>query len=259
MSVRHLKIESHLLDEINDMFDWHAAALLPDGRLLGRLNPGKRPDPNAIPDKRIAKLDSLFGLGGKTVLEVGCFEGIHTVGLKQFTDHVTSVDIRPSNVSKTMMRLSLHGLTSDVFIADAEKLDPSFGTFDIIFHFGVLYHLLKPVEHIQKLGSVGDLIYLDTHYCRDSDATDNLVIDGETYQYMSVDEGGWSSPFSGKDPTAIHLTIGGIQRALEKAGFIHHAILELRAERNGPRTLIVGSKTQLPDRIAPLTYEDIDK
>lgn len=244
MTFRPLKISDEYLSEINEMFDWHAAAPLPDGRLLGRLTPGKRPNPNPIPDTRIKKLNDMLPLAEKTVLEIGCFEGIHTVGLRSFTKALTAIDIRPSNVAKTQMRLSLHGTSADVFVADAETLDDTFGTFDLIFHFGVLYHLLRPVEHLTRLATVTSTIYLDTHYCEDADATDEVVIEGTTYKYHGVDEGGWKNPFSGKDPKAIHLTLDGIETALKKSGLTEIKIIHKREERNGPRILLLAQRPE---------------
>lgn len=108
----------------------------------------------------------------------------------------------------------------------------------MIFHFGVLYHLLKPVEHLAALGRISDTIFLDTHYCKDDEVTGKATIGDVTYQYREVDEGGWQNPFSGKDPTAIHLTMGSLEQALTAAGYRSQTVLQQRDEQNGPRALI---------------------
>src|SRR5678816_860019 len=135
-----LEVPSALVSEVNGMLDWHAGTVL-DGRILGRLGvrAGKRTEPGAVPDRRIVNLHELINLTGKSVLEVGCFEGIHTLGLRLYCQDVTAVDIRPSNVVKTLTRLSMHGSNAKVFVADVEALPDQFGTFDLIFHCGVLY------------------------------------------------------------------------------------------------------------------------
>src|SRR6185436_4690646 len=114
---RPVELSAELLEEANTAFDWRAATELPNGMMLGRVSAHKRPVPERIPDKRIALLDSLVGLRGKSVLEIGCFEGIHTIGLRTFTDNVTAVDVRPTNVFKALARLSLHGADAKVFVA----------------------------------------------------------------------------------------------------------------------------------------------
>lgn len=239
---RPLKITDSIIEEVNEMLDWRAAAPLPDGRILGLVSEGKREAINRIPDKRIKLLNELLPLAERSVLEIGCFEGIHTMGLLQFTDQVTCLDLRPVNVIKTLTRLSLSGRSAAVFQGNCEELDESFGRFDIVFHFGVLYHLMSPVQHLKALGRFADTIYLDTHIASTPKATQSSVIDGEIYNYAMVDEAGWLDPFSGADPTSIHLTFDSLKKALVQAGFANTALLNFRQERNGPRLLIFASR-----------------
>lgn len=240
---RRLKTSNAIVDEFNQMLDWRAAALLPDGRLLGRPSEGKRDKVNRIPDKRITLLNELLPLENLRILEIGCFEGIHTVGLLQYAKEVTALDLRPVNVLKTMARLSLSGYSASVFQGNCEDLDESFGRFDLVFHFGVLYHLMSPVQHIRSLGRLADTIYLDTHIAPSAKATKSSSIDGEAYQYSMVGESGWLDPFSGADPTSIHLTYESLKTAMIWAGFKNIALLNYREERNGPRVLVFGSRT----------------
>jgi SAM-dependent methyltransferase len=242
LAPRPLKIYDSIITEINELLDWRAAAPLPDGRILGLISEGKREAVNRIPDKRITLLNTLIPLADRSVLEIGCFEGIHTMGLLQYTDQVTALDLRPVNVIKTLTRLSLSGRSAAVFQGNCEELDESFGNFDVVFHFGVLYHLMSPVQHLKAIGRFADTIYLDTHISSTPKATENVVIDGENYQYAMVDEAGWLDPFSGADPTSIHLTFDSLKKALVKAGFTNTALLNFREERNGPRLLIFASR-----------------
>jgi tRNA (mo5U34)-methyltransferase len=103
-TVHPLTISDEILAEFQELLDWRAAAPLPDGRLLGRTHEGKREKIQPIPDKRITLLNQLIPLEGRTVLEIGCFEGIHTMGLLQYGPHVTALDLRPVNVLKTIAR-----------------------------------------------------------------------------------------------------------------------------------------------------------
>jgi len=238
-----LKNSNAIIEEFNQMLDWRAAAPLPDGRLLGRQSEGKRESVNRIPDKRITLLNELLPLEHLRVLEIGCFEGIHTMGLLQYTKHVTGLDLRPVNVLKTLTRLSLSGYYAPIFQGNCEELDESFGKFDVVFHFGVLYHLMSPVQHIKSLGRFADTLYLDTHIASTANATESSEIDGDTYRYSLVGESGWLDPFSGADPTSIHLTYASLKKALVKAGFKNVALLNFRDERNGPRILVFGSRT----------------
>lgn len=240
-----LNLPDRNLEELNEMLPWYAAAPLPDGRLLGRLDarPGKRSDPGKIPDKRIVRLNEVVPMRHRRVIEVGCFEGIHTVGLLQFCDDVTAIDVRPINVVKTAVRVSLSGLRARVAIQDVEKLDASFGRFDLMFHCGVLYHLLNPAEQLLAMGSLVDHVFLDTHIARDEPRIVGRKIGDLTYQGAYHDEGGWSDPFSGRDPNAFWLTLDSVQSLLKSAGFVRQDLWEVREERNGPRISLLASKS----------------
>jgi 2-polyprenyl-3-methyl-5-hydroxy-6-metoxy-1,4-benzoquinol methylase len=240
---RKLKIPDSTLSEINSMLDWRAGTLL-DGRILGRLGvtPGKRTSPGRIPDYRIEKLHQLVNLTGKSILEVGCFEGIHTLGLKLYSDDVTAIDIRPLNVVKTLARLSMHGANAKVFVADVEELSAEFGQFDVVFHCGVLYHLMSPVEHLLSLGPVCNTIFLDTHVARDEAAIIERKAGEFLYRGAYHGEADWLDPFSGKDAQSFWLTKESLREALLGAGFSLLTLIEDREERNGPRVAILAAK-----------------
>jgi SAM-dependent methyltransferase len=235
------------LEQINKMLDWHAGTLLPDGRLLGRLErrPGKRTEPGIIPDPRLTRLNKLINLKQKRVLEIGCFEGIHTLGLLHYCDDVTAVDVRPQNVVKTLARLSWHGQSAKVFQKDVERIDASaFPRFDVVVHIGVLYHLARPVEHLTSLAPACAALFLDTHVARDEKNLADLHVAGQTYRGAEHVEGGWADPFSGRGDKAFWLTQESLLRALANAGFRTTQVLQEREERNGPRVLLLATKSE---------------
>lgn len=111
-----VKLKDEDLAEFNRLLPWHAGTQLADGRIMGSLEarPGKREAIQPIPDKRITRLDDILNLDGKQVLEIGCFEGIHTIGLCSYGAKVTAVDLRPINVIKTAVRLAAYGYSATV-------------------------------------------------------------------------------------------------------------------------------------------------
>jgi len=223
------------LEEINKRLDWHSGITLPDGRILGSLTRSKRREPEAIPDYRVKRLDETLTLEGKKVLEVGCFEGAHTLSFLEYTDNVTAIDVRPSNVINTLTRLSVMGKKANVFVANVEDLDKELNQFDLLFHCGVLYHLVDPVRHLKKLEGMAEYILLDTHIASPEQTTEAEVIDGESYDVMRYTEGSWADPFSGKDSYASWLTEESLIKAIENAGYKVEENWETRKERNGSR------------------------
>jgi len=230
-----VKLSDADLNEFNSMLPWHAGTLLPDGRVLGSLTARatKREKVEPVPDKRITRLDQAVGLSGKKVLEIGCFEGIHTLGLCSYGAKVTAVDLRPINVIKTCTRLAAYGVSANVFAVDVEDESVALPHFDVIFHCGVLYHLEEPLRHLQRLLPHCDAIYLDTHIATE-DETAELVSGGKTYYGHLHGEGGWKDPFSGRGSSAFWLKLSDIGKLLVEAGFSFELWSE-RAERNGPR------------------------
>jgi tRNA (mo5U34)-methyltransferase len=184
-------------------------------------------------------------LADKHVLEVGCFEGIHTVGLLMFAQKVTAVDSRIENVVKTIVRCAMFGYSPVVFTHDVEdeSADTKLPEVDVVHHVGVLYHLRDPVNHLIELGRrcrVG--IMLDTHYCLDEETTDEYEVSGKAYRYKKYSESGYQDMFSGMYDHAKWLSLADIRTVLTGAGFNKVDIVEERQERNGPRTLLFAER-----------------
>ena len=136
------------LERLNALLPWAAFVLDRQGRNFGQAySPKKRNDPQAIPDRRIIELDRRYGLAGKYVLEAGCFEGIHTVGLLQKGATVSAFDGRIANVVKTLVRCWAFDVYADVLFWNLAEDRPRSVSIecDILHHVGALYHLMDPI------------------------------------------------------------------------------------------------------------------
>ncbi|MCZ6804925.1 MAG: dTDP-4-dehydrorhamnose reductase [Proteobacteria bacterium] len=145
---------------------------------LGKSWKGKRDTPQIIPDPRILEMDRLFTLANKTVLEAGCFEGVHTIGLAKSGAQVYAIDSRIENVIKTRVRTHLFGYSANVSLCDLELSDDfaRLPCVNIMHHVGVLYHLKDPVPHLLSIGNiVDDGLLLCTHYATEDMLNDALV------------------------------------------------------------------------------------
>ncbi len=236
------------LADLNRLLPWSCFTVDNRGRRFGDSAwTGKREDPQVIPDRRIVLLDERLGLAGSHVLEIGCFEGVHTIALCQRGGRVTAVDARVENVVKTVVRCAFYGFHPDVFTCDVESAaapaELAALDVDLVHHVGVLYHLRDPVSHVRHLGAVaGRGLLLDTHVAAVGEATDQVVIDGETYSYKRYEEGGRAEVFSGVYDHAKWLPLDTLTGLLRGAGFSAVEVVEERAERNGPRVLILASR-----------------
>lgn len=229
------------LERLNTLLPWAAFTLDRRGRRIGRAHSAKkRAAPQAIPDPRIEELDRRYGLRGKRVLEIGCFEGIHTIALARFGADVTAVDSRIENVAKTAVRCAVYGVPARLRVWDVELPPPEDLSLqcDLLHHVGVLYHLADPVAHFASLlPHVGKGLLLDTHIAAPDALTASYVCAGKTYSYWPYREHGRQDPFSGMRDHAKWLPEATLLDLLRQAGFEADEV-RLRQERNGLRALV---------------------
>jgi len=234
------------LAELNAMLPWACFVVDSHGRRFGKpMSATKRNVPQEIPDRRIVMLDKRFGLKDLTVLEIGCFEGVHTAGLVQFAKHVKACDSRIANVVKTIVRCGMFQILPSIFVWDVEQPAPAGQDIscDILHHVGVLYHLKDPVKHLQEiLPQVSRGVMLDTHYAKPEDAKAKYTVGGREYRYRHFVENGRAEPFSGMYDSAKWLLLDDLVDLLKQHGFAKVDVVEDRAERNGARTLIMAER-----------------
>ncbi len=233
------------LQALNANVEWNAFVVDRHGRRFGnRASSRKRAEPQALPDKRITLLAEQFQLKGKHVAELGCFEGIHTIGLCGVAGSVSAYDARIENVVKARIRCQLYYCNPRIFKVDLED-SPGESQIecDVMFHCGVLYHLADPVRHLLSLEStVSDGLLLDTHYAEPEEAMEAYEVRGHRYSFKLYAEGGYRNVFAGTQPIARWLTLDTIVELLSQAGFADVQIHEKRAERNGPRVLLIAKR-----------------
>ncbi len=228
------------LQDFQTVLDWKTGMRLPDGRALGV--PGKRGKISAGIDFRVQAVAERLRSAGKTVLEVGCCEGIHTVQLAQVCKRVVAAEVRPKNIVGTLVRLFVHGATNvQVLMRDVRELDGRWGRFDIVFHVGVLYHLPDPVEHLFRVRGLGGDLLLDTHYGNDDTPFGRTTVHhaGRAYAAFQVGEAGWEDQFAGVEPTSLWLHRQALLDVLRDAGYVGVEVVRDRVERNGPRITIL--------------------
>jgi tRNA (mo5U34)-methyltransferase len=249
------RLSDSQLEELNRILDWNSFIVDGRGRRFGGAALLRRADKaERIPNRRTLLMHEAFDLEGRTVLEIGCFEGAHTVGLCRLGARVTAVDSRVENVVKAIVRTSLAGCHARVFVCNVEQrpLPADLLAAEYCHHVGVLYHLVDPVSHLRELGElVTRGILLDTHYATESDATGRFVAGGETYAYRPYGEFGYGDVLSGMSDHAKWLTLPAIVHLLARAGFTDVLKVEERTGTQGPRALILARKPLQGTLISP--------
>lgn len=139
--------------------DWWHQIELPDGSVT----PG--------PDRSAEKLASLHlpDLAGKTVLDVGAFDGYFSFAAERLgASRVLAVDThvwhRPGG--KDGFEYARNALGSNVEDVEVEVLDISpetVGQFDVVLFLGVLYHMRHPLLALERMASVTkELLVVET-------------------------------------------------------------------------------------------------
>lgn len=136
-------------------------------------------DTPAAEELNAARLEHLASLGlplaRRTVLEVGAGVGRLTGFFTSLGCRVLATEARSDNVDELRRR------RSDVTVvqADVEESLERLGRFDVVFCYGLLYHLENPLRALRNMAAVcDDLLLIETIVC-DARAS-VLLLDDET-------------------------------------------------------------------------------
>ena len=106
---------------------------------------------------------------GKRVLDLGCNAGFWALNaIEAGSDYVVGIDARASHIEQAQLVFRVHGipahkfrfLNDNVFTGD---IDSWGGPFDIVLCLGLLYHVCKPIELLERISRVNDdLLLIDS-------------------------------------------------------------------------------------------------
>jgi SAM-dependent methyltransferase len=118
-------------------------------------------DAQSINKARLSHLASLdLALRGKSVLDVGCGVG-HLAGFfEERGARVVCVDARPENIDR--LRFLYPEREAHVANVECDSL-ATLGRFDLVFCYGLLYHLENPIAALRNIaGCCRELLLLET-------------------------------------------------------------------------------------------------
>lgn len=118
-------------------------------------------------DGRIDWALSQYGpIDGKTVLEVGPLEGMHTYRLdREAPARVDAIEANKLCFLRCLVTKQILGIDSANFLlGDVQEWLLQSPTYDLAFASGVLYHMADPGEFLRRLSLKADALYIWTHY-----------------------------------------------------------------------------------------------
>jgi tRNA (mo5U34)-methyltransferase len=229
------------LQDFNQAYPWFTGTRLSDGRILGNPARVKQED-----DVVIQSLICNFNITpDSSLIEFGCAEGTLTVYLAKLVKRMVAVEVRPRNISALLTRLYAHDIHNvDVWLKDVSIVSPDWGKFDILFHAGVLYHLINPIAHLFSLKGFADQMLLDTHYGTDALGFQRCAIDhgGKRYPGYVYRELGWSDPYSGVQSASCWLPKDVLLDLVREVGYSQVNVLVDHIVTGMPRIILAAKR-----------------
>ncbi len=168
IQVRSLVLDQYVKSAPNpqnaiDIFKGEWASKFPEP--FAYLNAGSS---QLFEDARISwAAESLGGMKGKKILELGPLEGGHTYMLERLgAASILSIEANTRAYLKCLIAKEILGLKRTHFLVGdfIEYLKGNHTEFDVAIASGVLYHMKNPVELIALLAKVTDKMFIWTHY-----------------------------------------------------------------------------------------------
>ncbi|MGG1664130.1 class I SAM-dependent methyltransferase [Brevibacillus sp. NRS-1366] len=159
-----------------------------------------------ITNARLSHLASLqLQLSGKSIVDVGCGTGRLTEFLVGQGANVFGVDGREDNIQQ--MRIFYPHVKAEVVDLETDDL-LKYGPFDIMFCYGILYHLSDPLHFIKNAEKLcSDMILIETCITDAVEPICKIVVEDGTNNSQSIHH-------AGSRPSPAYVIF-----CLKKAGF----------------------------------------
>jgi hypothetical protein len=198
-------------------------------------------------------VEKLGAIEGKTVLELGPLEAVHTYMIsKKGVKEVIAIEANQRAFLKCLCIKEIMDIKNAKFLLGDfhEYLEKCTRRYDIVFASGVLYHSTKPIELIKNISKATDKVFIWSMYYdkkiinnridlkKNFSSLKKLKYDGEKYYYSEHHyEQGLNIKYfcGGSNTSSIWLTKDSILKALEKNGFRKISInFDEPNHQNGP-------------------------
>lgn len=111
------------------------------------------------------------GLSHLRIADLGSMEGGFSLALALKGADVVGVEARAQEIEKANLLKEHFEINNLIFIqGDVKDFNrESFGKFDLVLAFGILYHLDNPIQVINQISGTTNRLILDTHYAPSTD------------------------------------------------------------------------------------------
>ena len=104
------------------------------------------------------------------VVDLGCLEGGFAVEFARMGFDTLGIEVREENMAKCNYVKENLNLPNLQFVKDDVRNIVSYGKFDIVLCYGLLYHLNDPIDFLTKISDCNNkLMFLNTHFAPERD------------------------------------------------------------------------------------------
>ncbi len=104
-------------------------------------------------------------LHGVSLVDLGCLEGGYTLEFAKLGIRALGLEVRQSNFENCLLLKDLFPIENLAYVKDNAWNLPSYGSHDVTFCCGLLYHLDRPRSFIKMLGECTKrLLVIQTHF-----------------------------------------------------------------------------------------------
>lgn len=104
------------------------------------------------------------------VADLGCLEGGYALEFAKLGFNTIGIEARQDNLEKCYYLKDAFELQNLNFVKDDVRNISTYGKFDIILNYGLLYHLHDPVDFLKIMSNCNtSLLFLNTHFAPEHD------------------------------------------------------------------------------------------
>jgi tRNA (mo5U34)-methyltransferase len=153
--------QDQIVQKIHAIEWYHAIEVAPGIITPGRYNPTPLLDAMGFP----------ADLSGKTVLDIGAYDGFFTFEAeRRGAQRIVALDRHPASQKGFAVAHELLGSKAEYVVGSVYDLSPQIhGMFDVVLFLGVLYHLRHPLLALERIHSV----------CRETVLVESHVLDND--------------------------------------------------------------------------------
>src|SRR5262245_49393019 len=133
-------------------------------------------------------------LSGRSVLDIGCWDGFYSFEAERHGARVMSMDcVRPANFFRAREALGSQAEFHELSVYEITK--ERLGSFDIVFFLGVLYHLRHPLLALERVCEVTrDFAVIESHVIDNLFPTEHPLMEFYEFDQLGGQYDNWWGP-----------------------------------------------------------------